>query len=204
MKTYWLMGMSAALLLTAGAGRVGAEEVAYHFGVSDQRTNISFESQTDFEHILGSTNQLTGKVRVDWETGTAKLNLTVPVASMKTGIDLRDEHLRSPGWLDEEKYPEIEFKADKISSLGENKYKVEGTFTMHGVSKALVVEADVRQIPSEAAQKAGLEKGDWIRVSTSFKVKLSDYGVTIPEMAAAKVNNAWKVRIQAFASTAKP
>ena len=72
---------------------------------------------------------------------------------------------------------------------------------MHGVSRPITVTADVREIPAAAAKKAGLEAGDWVRVSVPFQVKLSDYGVTIPEMASAKVNDIWQVQVQAFATT---
>ena len=54
------------------------------------------------------------------------------------------------------------------------------------------------------AQKAGLEPGEWIRVTAPFKIKLSDFGVKIPEMAAAKVNDTWQLNIQAYASTMSP
>ena len=64
------------------------------------------------------------------------------------------------------------------------------------------IEVNTRRVYAEA-EKAGLGSGEWLRVSTSFDVKLSDFGIAIPGMAAAKVNDTWKVTVQAFTGTEK-
>lgn len=181
-----------------------AEDKVYYFGVSDQRTNVTFESSTDFEQILGSTNKLTGKITADFEKGTGSVNVATPVSSMKTGIELRDEHMRSPGWLDVENNPEISFVSDNVKRLSDGRWEAPGKFTMHGVTNDLLATVDVKEIPAALAEKAGLEGGEWLKISTSFEVRLSDFGVKIPGMAAAKVNDVWKVRVQAFANTGAP
>jgi hypothetical protein len=58
MKT--LSIVTALLALVAAPGH--AAEKTYHLGVSDQRTNVTFESTTDFEVVLGSTHALKGTV----------------------------------------------------------------------------------------------------------------------------------------------
>jgi polyisoprenoid-binding protein YceI len=198
------LAILALIAVVAVPSPAQAEDKVYYFGVSDQRTNVSFESSTDFEQILGSTNKLTGKIIADLEKGSGSVKLAVPVSSMRTGIDLRDEHMRSPGWLDAESYPEISFVADNVKRLSGGRWEASGKFTMHGVSKDLRVTVDVKEIPAAIAEQAGLESGEWLKISTSFEVKLSDYGVKIPGMAAAKVNDTWGVRVQAFASTGAP
>jgi len=192
-----------ALAITLFSGSVLASEKTYHFGLSDQRTNITFESSTDFEQILGTTNKISGRMLADLEAGTGSVELSVPVASMKTGIDLRDEHMRSSGWLDAEKFTEISFKSGNATKADDGKWIAPGIFTMHGVSKEMSVMVEVKEIPAELAEKAGLGGDEWLRVTTTFEVKLSDFGVEIPGMAAAKVNDTWKVRLQAFAGTSK-
>jgi polyisoprenoid-binding protein YceI len=189
-----------ALALLAGAAMPAfADATNYEFGVSEQRTNITFQSETDFETVLGSSRKLMGTAVADFDAGHAEINITVPVASLNTGIDLRDEHLRSPMWLDAAKHPEISFVSTSAKKTSRNRWKVRGTFTMHGVSQEITTTVDVRQIPAAAAETAGLEPGEWIRVTVPFQVKLSDFGVQVPEMAAAKVNDLWEINVQAFA-----
>jgi polyisoprenoid-binding protein YceI len=192
---------TAAMAMLIAAGDLSAAQKTFHFGISDQRTNITFESRTDFEIILGSTNSLSGSAMADLDAGMAKVNLEVPVASLRTGIDLRDEHLRSPMWLDAKTHPTITFSSNTARKVGNNQWEVTGNFSLHGVTRKLKTVVSVTKIPSDLAKKAGLEAGDWIKVSVPFDVKLSDYGVDIPGMAAAKVNDSWTVRVVAFAST---
>ncbi len=196
-----VLALSAVLFLPSPAG---AEDKVFYFGVSDQRTNVTFESSTDFEQILGSTNKLTGKIIADFEKGTGSVKVATPVSSMKTGIEMRDEHMRSPGWLDAGSYPEISFVSDNVKRLSDGRWEALGKFTMHGVSNDLRASVEVKEITAALAEKVGLESGEWLKISTSFEVKLSDFGVKIPSMAAAKVSDTWKVRVQAFASTGAP
>lgn len=192
---------TAAILFALGAVSARAEENTYYFGTSSQRTNITFESQTDFETILGSTNQATGTVAGDLAKGTGTVSVEVPVASLRTGIELRDEHLRSPMWLDAEKYPKLTFTSTQARRLRGNLWEVRGVLSLHGVSREITLKAEVRAIPAGVAQSAGLEPGEWVRVSAPFTIKLSDFGVKVPQMAAAKVNDLWNVKILAYANT---
>ncbi|MFN2441185.1 MAG: YceI family protein [Thermoanaerobaculia bacterium] len=191
------------ILVVFAAGSAMADPAVYHLGSASQRTNITFASDTDFESILGSTQEIGGRVVADLKKGTGSVEIAIPVASLRTGIEMRDEHLRSPMWLDAPNHPNIEFKSTSARRLDGDKWLVKGTFTFHGVSRELELEANVRPIPEAAAKAAGLEAGDWIRVTAPFTVRLSDYGVKVPEMAAAKVNDEWKIRLVAFATTVK-
>ncbi len=192
--------LATTLLMIVALPALAAEKT-YRFGVSDQRTNITFQSETDFEIILGSTRSLFGEVVADLKNERAEVDLEVPLDSLRTGIDLRDKHLRSAKWLDAKRHPSITFVSKKASHLSGTQWKIEGTFTLHGVSKNVAVIADIREIPAASAKKAGLEAGDWMRVSVPFEVKLSDFGVEIPKMVSAKVNDVWQVNVQAFATT---
>jgi polyisoprenoid-binding protein YceI len=166
-----------------------------------QRSYITFESEADVETIHGTSNELKGTVRADLKGEKAQVKLEVPVASLNTGIDLRDQHLKSSMWLDAEKHPNITFTSKKIEKAGKNEWKIRGAFTMHGVTKNLDVRADVREISRKLAEKSGLGKGEWVKVSVPFKVKLSEFGVRVPKKLAARVNDTWDVRVVAFAST---
>ena len=121
----------ATLTLFAGLSMSAQAANVYHFGISDQRTNITFQSETDFETVLGSTRKLTGTVTADFDQGKAEIAVTVPVSSLRTGIDMRDEHLRSPMWLDADRYPEISFVSTDSKKIGRDRWRVSGTFTLH-------------------------------------------------------------------------
>jgi polyisoprenoid-binding protein YceI len=135
--------------------------------------------------------------------GTGSLLLKVPVDSMTTGIEMRDEHMRSAGWMDAEQFPEITFESSSFKNNGSS-WSVTGDFTLHGVTKTMTVDVKVREIAEEKAVAAGIGSGNWLRVTTTFTVKLSDHGITVPDKAAAKVSDTWTIKVSAFATTKAP
>ncbi len=189
-----------ALLLTLAVTVLPASALAesYTFAVPEKFINLTFESRMDIEDILGSTNSLTGTLQKDAQ-GLWNYRLEVPVASLKTGIALRDEHLRSPGWLDAEKFPTLVFEGKTAKSLGKGRFELAGTFTLRGQSKPLKLVVETQAIPKAQAEKAGLGPENWLRVRGQFTLKLSDFGVKIPDMAVAKVNDLWTVKLSVFA-----
>lgn len=184
----------ASILLTLLPALATAQEYSFH--VDPKLVVITFESRMEIEDILGTTHTVSGTVTLDSKGGSFRIE--VPVDSLRTGIDLRDTHLRSEHWLDAAKFPTIRFEGKEIHWEGDAKARVSGIFTLHGVSKPLSVTVDVRRIPSTQGTKLGLAEGDWIRVRGEFPVRLSDFGITIPAMAAAKVSEVWTVKVSLF------
>src|SRR5690606_22799343 len=66
--------------------------------------------------------------------------ISIDVPSIDTGIEMRDNHLRSADFFDAEKYPEMTFKSTSSEKLSENKYKVTGDLTFHGITKPVTLE----------------------------------------------------------------
>ena len=196
----------AILSLALAALAPAPDETTFHVGHHAKFVNITFESQADIETIIGTTNVAKGTIKADLEKGTGSVTLSVPVASMKTGIDMRDEHLRSKDWLDAATFPDLTFVSKKVGPAkdAKNRVTVTGDFSMHGVTKEMTVTVEWKELPAEAVQKAKFPEGRWLKYSTEFDVKLSDHGVKIPDFVVAKVSDAWKVKMALFAGTAKP
>lgn len=67
----------------------------------------------------------------------ADVSMVIQAGSINTANESRDEHLRSSDFFDTKKYPEIVFKSNKVYAQGENEFLLEGTLSMHGVTKPL-------------------------------------------------------------------
>lgn len=72
----------------------------------------------------------------------SSIHFEAQAASIDTNNTDRDNHLRSPDFLDVEKFPTLTFTSTKIEKKGETHYSVEGTLTMHGVSKTIKLNAE--------------------------------------------------------------
>lgn len=165
------------------------------------RNLATFESVSDYETFTGRTNEVSGSLKFDPTTKKGSGKIVVSVKGIDTGIPLRNEHMQSAGWLDAANYPTISFEAIKAVNVGGDRYKVTGKLSLHGVTKT--VNADVR-LGYRAAGPEVVAKGfngDLVKVTANFKVKLSDYGVKIPDMAAGKVANEVTVSLTAYATT---
>ncbi len=72
----------------------------------------------------------------------AQVELRIKAASIDTGDAKRDGHLRSPDFLDAEKYPEITFKSTKIERQVDNDWLARGDLTIRGVTKPVEVKVE--------------------------------------------------------------
>lgn len=96
------------------------------------------------KHLLVSTTrgefdsftvELTGDAA---KPTTLAAKVSIPVASIDTRNDKRDEHLRAPDFFDAAKYPTIEFVSTKVVKKGKQ-LVMTGNLTMHGVTKAIEI-----------------------------------------------------------------
>lgn len=105
-------------------------------------------SHIDFsvKHMMVSTvkgrfKSFSGEVEIDDANPTAsKVDVTIETASIDTGAEQRDGHLRSADFFDAEKYPTITFTSKKVEPLGDDKYRVTGDLTVHGVTREIPLE----------------------------------------------------------------
>jgi polyisoprenoid-binding protein YceI len=179
--------LSVSTLLLSLAVAAGAAAEAKTFKVEGGgASKIQFVSDAPLEKFTGSSTGLDGHLKLDYtKAHDAKGEIDVDVASIKTGLALRDEHLHAENWLDAKKFPKAKFVISKITGVtalkpGETvEATVVGKFTLHGVTKDVSAKAKVRNTVSGAQQT--------LHVLASFTVKLEDHKVSIPSIVALKV-----------------
>jgi polyisoprenoid-binding protein YceI len=84
------------------------------------------------------------------------IELRIPAASVNTGDEKRDGHLRSADFLDAATYPEIVFKSTKITPKGRNEFIVDGDLEIRGTTKPVAVDVELLGIAEDprAGQRA--------------------------------------------------
>jgi polyisoprenoid-binding protein YceI len=92
-------------------------------------------------NVRGQFGKFSGHVEGDeTKPADARIEATIQTASIDTANEKRDEHLRSPDFLDAAKFPTITFKSKRIEKTGDAKWKVTGDLTLHGVTKEVVLD----------------------------------------------------------------
>ena len=194
---YKLKSLKLTLIITS---LVGLNVFAQSFSVDSQdgRNQASFISDAPFEKINGLASGLDATVMLNVNDITQKPmgKVIVPVNNIKTGIDLRDDHLRSEMWLNSAKYPSAEFQLTGIKNPSSNNLKdgqkinctLLGKFSVHGVTKDVEVPATLTYFRESEKTKAKVP-GNLLVANAEFNIRLTDYGVKIPDMVVGKVSD---------------
>jgi len=92
-------------------------------------------SHLGFSTMHGRFGKTTGKMTFDEAKGTGSVEVVIDAASVSTGFIKRDDHLRSPDFLNANEFPEITFKSTKAKIANDGTGMVDGNLTIAGVTK---------------------------------------------------------------------
>jgi polyisoprenoid-binding protein YceI len=93
--------------------------------------------------VRGDFGKFSGSIVYD-ETDITKsgARITIEAASINTRVAKRDEHLRSPDFLDAANHPVITFQSKRVEKAGEGKLRMIGDLTLRGVTKEVVLDVE--------------------------------------------------------------
>ncbi len=103
---------------------------------------------------------------------TAKAHFSADIDSISTNNEQRDAHLKANDFFDAENYPQLTFESEKIEQTDDENYKVSGILTMRGISKNVVLDAELGGIAQDpwGGTRAGF--------SLTGKINRKDFGVS--------------------------
>jgi polyisoprenoid-binding protein YceI len=171
------------------------------------RNQFLWSSDAPLEKIQGTAEGITGSLTLDPSNPTTiRGTITAKVATMKSGNDMRDEHIRAENWLDAAKFPEIRFTATGVSGAKVSGNKVSasvtGDFTMHGVTKRITIPMTLQYLDASAATKKKAP-GDLVMITADFIVSLKDFNVAGSKgTIGSKVGETITINAKLFGSTA--
>lgn len=124
-------------------------------------------------NVRGEFTKVAGTVSFDPENhADSSAEATIDVASINTRDEQRDGHLKSPDFLDLEKFPTITFKSTKVVP-SEGGGKLTGDLTIHGVTRPITL--DVEGPGPEVKDPWGKQR---VGVSATTKLSRKDFGLT--------------------------
>ncbi len=93
--------------------------------------------------VRGTFTEVAGSITVDeTDPTTARGTFAVKTASVSTGVEQRDGHLRSADFFDAENRPEITFTATGVASKGGDDYAITGDLTILDVTKSVTFDVE--------------------------------------------------------------
>jgi polyisoprenoid-binding protein YceI len=157
------LAMAATAAAQAAAWQIDPNHTSAQFSVKHLAVST----------VRGAFVKVSGSAKFDPSDPTkTALDATIDASSVDTRVTMRDNDLKSPNFLDVEKYPTITFHAKQTKSAGAGKLQITGDLTIHGVTKEVVLDVEG---PTAAI------KDPWgkmrIGASASTKINRKDFGV---------------------------
>jgi polyisoprenoid-binding protein YceI len=134
--------------------------------------------------VRGEFKVFDGTIHVADRPEDSWVELTIDAASIDTGVEDRDNHLRSPDFLDVQTYPQLTYRSTKVERTGEATLRVTGDLTIRDVTRPVVLDVtyegmaqDPWGVTKAAFTATGeLEREDW---GMTWNVTLEKGGVLV-------------------------
>ena len=173
-----------------------AQAAEFSVGGPETADSVFFRSTAKLEFIEGKTANISGSIQCEPTDMTLPVSgvLRVDLRTLKTGIDLRDQHMRERH-LDTDEFPFAYFAIDSISGLPESLANetehaatVFGYFYIRGVKRSL--QADV------TVNFSGQPETQRIVATATFTIELEDYGIPHPKALFMKLAETIEIELR--------
>ncbi len=104
---------------------------------------------------------------------SAGVTAIIDAASVHTGSEQRDQHVRSADFLDVEKYPTTEFTSVQVRDFDGETFTVVGELTLHGVTRTVELQAEFLGV---VADPSGVQRTGFSATTT---ISRASFGVDI-------------------------
>ena len=138
MKSFRSLLLGGSILAASLAPALAAPET---YEIDPVHSQVGFTIRHFVSRVAGHFAKFSGQITVDQETpAVSKVTAEIETASIDTGVDKRNGHLKSPDFFDAEKNPKITFTSTSVVPNGKDHTKVTGDLTMHGVTKPVTLD----------------------------------------------------------------
>jgi len=118
------------------------EDLTGDYSLDVAHTRIGFTARHAMvTSVRGAFEEFEGTAHLDAADPTkSSATVTMKVASISTGQEQRDAHLKSPDFFDVETYPEITFVSTAAEQVDDDTYRLTGNLTVKDVTKPISVD----------------------------------------------------------------
>lgn len=146
--------MTTAAPTTGTAIRTGT------WAIDPVHSNVGFAvKHMGVATVRGEFRDFEGKIEIGEDLETSRAYGTVEAASVDTGQEQRDEHLRSADFFDVASHPKLRFESRRIEVVDDETLRIFGELELNGVNREIELEAEVLGTGEGASgeERLGLE-----------------------------------------------
>ncbi len=185
----WYLAGTLAIALIASLASNAVAKGRLGWSADTDHTEINFSVKHFFTPVTGSFEDYDIELTYDAKNPeNSTVEARIKVASVNTGNDKRDNHLRSADWFEADKYPYMTFMSTSVRQVGENQNIASGPLTIKGQSHQIELPITLlgnRMIPEPMQQMIGAKEVASFQASTS--IDRAAFGVGVGNWAATMV-----------------
>lgn len=144
------------------------------YDIDVSNTRIGFSARYAMvTTVRGGFTDFHGEAYLDaGDPGRSRISVTISTSSLNTGQSQRDDHLRSPDFLDVETYPEILFRSTAVEPIANGSYRMAGELTICGVTRPVAIDFMLTGVATDHRQF------ELVGFEGSTVISRADFGLT--------------------------
>jgi polyisoprenoid-binding protein YceI len=137
--------------------------------IDTAHTAVEFVARHMLTKVRGRFGTFSGVIRVGEVPEESTAEVEIEAASIDTNTPDRDNHLRSPDFLDVAKYPKLTFKSTALRRTGPDTFELDGNLTIKDVTRPVTLEAEFLGVTDSPfgtkvasfSARAEIDREDW-------------------------------------------
>ncbi|MFI5322705.1 MAG: YceI family protein [Thermodesulfobacteriota bacterium] len=169
-----IMALLVAIVSLTLADVKNSQAEAVTYIIDPDHSQVIFKvKHMGISTVTGRFDLLNGTYNFDEKNpANSSVDVTIKTASVNTNKQKRDDHLRSPDFLNIGKYPTITFKSKEVKKGKGDDFTIIGDLTINGVTKQVQLDS---QYGGKAVDPMGNERTAFTAETT---INRKDYGIT--------------------------
>jgi polyisoprenoid-binding protein YceI len=168
--------------------------VAGVYDIDGAHTSVEFVARhLMITKVRGRFSDVRGRITIAEVPEQSKVEAEIATASLSTGNDDRDAHLRSGDFFDVEHYPTITFRSTSVRPLPDGSWEVLGDLTVRDTARSVALRvdfdgADVSPLGDERVGFSAVAEVDREDFGLTWNVSLETGGLLVGKTARIELN----------------
>jgi polyisoprenoid-binding protein YceI len=112
------------------------------YDIDAQHTSAEFVARHMLTKVRGRFPEVSGTVEIAETPEASHTEVELKTATLSTGSQMRDQHLRTSDFFETERYPAITFRSTAVRVTGKSTFELDGDLTVRGITKPLTLTGE--------------------------------------------------------------
>ena len=178
------------------AGAAVAAPVTYNIDPNHTYPTFEADHMGGMSMWRGKVNSSSGKITLDKAASTGTVEVTMDMKSIDFGHQGLNDHAQTPDLFDTAKYPTATYTGKLVKFQNGAPTEVEGTLTLHGVSKPVTLK-----INSFTCKEHPMQKKEFCGADASANINRDEFGINFGQPMGFKMGVTLRISVEAIVAT---